>query len=134
MKHYSKSSLAYKIRRWIILYLGIVQIPNYIALGIKTRGEGAFREIVLLTVVSCFALIGEVYGDFQRGIRGDGLLYEMVLFVTCIEYIGVYFSIFWLVIIGGVETIILLLGIVAVLQNQKDINDGKKRPKRKKRS
>lgn len=122
-----KNTLVYKIRVWAILYLGVIQTLNYIVLGVKMRGEGAaLRTICVLGGLSCGLFVHLVHNDFQRDSRGNGLLTEIVTYLGAILAIGEYLSEFGMVIAGGIETIILLLGIVAVLQNQKNINDGKK--------
>ena len=114
-----KNTLVYKIRVWAILYLGVIQTLNYIVLGVKMRGEGAaLRTICVLGGLSC--------GLFVHLVRNNGLLTEIVTYLGAILAIGEYLSEFGMIIAGGIETIILLLGIVAVLQNQKNINDGKK--------
>lgn len=122
-----KNTLVYKIRVWAILYLGVIQTLNYIVLGVKMRGEGAaLRTICVLGGLSCGLFVHLVRNDFQRDSRGNGLLTEIVTYLGAILAIGEYLSEFGMIIAGGIETIILLLGIVAVLQNQKNINDGKK--------
>ena len=79
----------------------------------------------------CLFTISEIRDEFQKG-KGDATLTEISLYLVSIGYIGYCFSPFWAVIVGGIETIILLLGIVAILQKQKNINDGKRKPNRKK--
>ena len=84
------------------------------------------RTICVLGGLSCGLFVHLVRNDFQRDSSGNGLLTEIVTYLGAILAIGEYLSEFGMVIAGGIETIILLLGIVAVLQNQKNINDGKK--------
>ena len=91
------------------------------------RGEVAeLLTIWVLGGLSCVLFVHLVRNDFQRDSRGNGLPTEIVTYLGAILAIGEYLSEFGMVIAGGIETIILLLGIVAVLQNQKNINDGKK--------
>lgn len=131
MKIYKKNTLVYKVRAWVIVCTGSIQTLNYIALGLKTRGENIFRSMCILACFTCLFTISEIRDEFQKG-KGDATLTEISLYLVSIEYIGYCFSPFWAVIVGGIETIILLLGIVAILQKQKNINDGKRKPNRKK--
>ena len=131
MKIYKKNTLVYKVRAWVIVCTGSIQTLNYIALGLKTRGENIFRSMCILACFTCLFTISEIRDEFQKG-KGDATLTEISLYLVSIGYIGYCFSPFWAVIVGGIETIILLLGIVAILQNQKNINDGKRKPNRKK--
>ena len=131
MKIYKKNTLVYKVRAWVIVCTGSIQTLNYIALGLKTRGENIFRSMCILACFTCLFTISEIRDEFQKG-KGDATLTEISLYLVSIGYIGYCFSPFWAVIVGGIETIILLLGIAAVLQRQKNINDGKRKPNRKK--
>ena len=131
MKIYNKNTLVYKVRAWVIVCTGSIQTLNYIALGLKTRGENIFRSMCILACFTCLFTISEIRDEFQKG-KGDATLTETSLYLVSIGYIGYCFSPFWAVIVGGIETIILLLGIVAILQKQKNINDGKRKPNRKK--
>ena len=131
MKIYKKNTLGYKVRAWVIVCTGSIQTLNYIALGLKTRGENIFRSMCILACFTCLFTISEIRDEFQKG-KGDATLTETSLYLVSIGYIGYCFSPFWAVIVGGLETIILLLGIVAILQKQKNINDGKRKPNRKK--
>lgn len=131
MKIYKKNTLVYKVRAWLIVCTGSIQTLNYIALGLKTRGENIFRSMCILACFTCLFTISEIRDEFQKG-KGDATLTEISLYLVSIGYIGYCFSPFWAVIVGGIETIILLLGIVAILQKQKNINDGKGKPNRKK--
>ena len=131
MKIYKKNTLVYKVRAWVIVCTGSIQTLNYIALGLKTRGENIFRSMCILACFTCLFTISEIRDEFQKG-KGDATLTETSLYLVSIGYIGYCFSPFWAVIVGGIETIILLLGIVAILQKQKNINDGKGKPNRKK--
>ena len=131
MKIYKKNTLVYKVRAWVIVCTGSIQTLNYIALGLKTRGEKIFRSMCILACFTCLFTISEIRDEFQKG-KGDATLTEISLYLVSIGYIGYCFSPFWAVIVGGIETIILLLGIVAILQKQKNINDGKRKPNRKK--
>lgn len=131
MKIYKKNILVYKVRAWVIVCTGSIQTLNYIALGLKTRGENIFRSMCILACFTCLFTISEIRDEFQKG-KGDATLTEISLYLVSIGYIGYCFSPFWAVIVGGIETIILLLGIVAILQKQKNINDGKRKPNRKK--
>jgi hypothetical protein len=131
MKIYKKNTLVYKVRAWVIVCTGSIQTLNYIALGLKTRGENIFRSMCILACFTCLFTISEIRDEFQKG-KGDATLTETSLYLVSIGYIGYCFSPFWAVIVGGIETIILLLGIVAILQKQKNINDGKRKPNRKK--
>ena len=131
MKIYKKNTLVYKVRAWVIVCTGSIQTLNYIALGLKTRGENIFRSMCILACFTCLFTISEIRDEFQKG-KGDATLTEISLHLVSIGYIGYCFSPFWAVIVGGIETIILLLGIVAILQKQKNINDGKRKPNRKK--
>ena len=131
MKIYKKNTLVYKVRAWVIVCTGSIQTLNYIALGLKTRGENIFRSMCILACFTCLFTISEIRDEFQKG-KGDATLTEISLYLVSIGYIGYCFSPFWAVIVGGIETIILLLGIVAILQKQKNINDGKRQPNRKK--
>lgn len=131
MKIYKKNTLVYKVRAWVIVCTGSIQTLNYIALGLKTRGENIFRSMCILACFTCLFTISEIRDEFQKG-KGDATLTEISLCLVSIGYIGYCFSPFWAVIVGGIETIILLLGIVAILQKQKNINDGKRKPNRKK--
>lgn len=131
MKIYKKNTLVYKVRAWVIVCTGSIQTLNYIALGLKTRGESIFRSMCILACFTCLFTISEIRDEFQKG-KGDATLTEISLYLVSIGYIGYCFSPFWAVIVGGIETIILLLGIVAILQKQKNINDGKRKPNRKK--
>ena len=131
MKIYKKNTLVYKVRAWVIVCTGSIQTLNYIALGLKTRGENIFRSMCILACFTCLFTISEIRDEFQNG-KGDATLTEISLYLVSIGYIGYCFSPFWAVIVGGIETIILLLGIVAILQKQKNINDGKRKPNRKK--
>lgn len=131
MKIYKKNTLVYKVRAWVIVCTGSIQTLNYIALGLKTRGESIFRSMCILACFTCLFTISEIRDEFQKG-KGDATLTETSLYLVSIGYIGYCFSPFWAVIVGGIETIILLLGIVAILQKQKNINDGKRKPNRKK--
>ena len=131
MKIYKKNTLVYKVRAWVIVCTGSIQSLNYIALGLKTRGENIFRSMCILACFTCLFTISEIRDEFQKG-KGDATLTETSLYLVSIGYIGYCFSPFWAVIVGGIETIILLLGIVAILQKQKNINDGKRKPNRKK--
>lgn len=131
MKIYKKNTLVYKVRAWVIVCTGSIQTLNYIALGLKTRGENIFRSMCILACFTCLFTISEIRDEFQKG-KGDATLTEISLYLVSIGYIGCCFSPFWAVIVGGIETIILLLGIVAILQKQKNINDGKRKPNRKK--
>lgn len=131
MKIYKKNTLVYKVRAWVIVCTGSIQTLNYIALGLKTRGESIFRSMCILACFTCLFTISEIRDEFQKG-KGDATLTEISLYLVSIGYIGYCFSPFWAVIVGGIETIILLLGIVAILQKQKNINDGKGKPNRKK--
>ena len=131
MKIYKKNTLVYKVRAWVIVCTGSIQTLNYIALGLKTRGENIFRSMCILACFTCLFTISEIRDEFQKG-KGDATLTEISLYLVSIGYIGYCFSPFWAVIVGGIETIILLLGIVAILQKQKNINDGKGKPNRKK--
>lgn len=131
MKIYKKNTLVYKVRAWVIVCIGSIQTLNYIALGLKTRGENIFRSMCILACFTCLFTISEIRDEFQKG-KGDATLTEISLYLVSIGYIGYCFSPFWAVIVGGIETIILLLGIVAILQKQKNINDGKRKPNRKK--
>ena len=131
MKIYKKNTLVYKVRAWVIVCTGSIQKLNYIALGLKTRGENIFRSMCILACFTCLFTISEIRDEFQKG-KGDATLTETSLYLVSIGYIGYCFSPFWAVIVGGIETIILLLGIVAILQKQKNINDGKRKPNRKK--
>ena len=131
MKIYKKNTLVYKVRAWVIVCTGSIQTLNYIALGLKTRGENIFRSMCILACFTCLFTISEIRDEFQKG-KGDATLTEISLYLVSIGYIGYCFSPFWAVIVGGIETIILLLGIVAILQKQKNINDGKSKPNRKK--
>ncbi len=131
MKIYKKNTLVYKVRAWVIVCTGSIQTLNYIALGLKTRGENIFRSMCILACFTCLFTISEIRDEFQKG-KGDATLTEISLYLVSIGYIGYCFSPFWAVIVGGIETIILLLGIVAILQKQKNINDGKRKPNRKK--
>ena len=131
MKIYKKNTLVYKVRAWVIVCTGSIQTLNYIALGLKTRGENIFRSMRILACFTCLFTISEIRDEFQKG-KGDATLTEISLYLVSIGYIGYCFSPFWAVIVGGIETIILLLGIVAILQKQKNINDGKRKPNRKK--
>ena len=131
MKIYKKNTLVYKVRAWVIVCTGSIQTLNYIALGLKTRGENIFRSMCILACFTCLFTISEIRDEFQKG-KGDATLTEISLYLVSIVYIGYCFSPFWAVIVGGIETIILLLGIVAILQKQKNINDGKRKPNRKK--
>lgn len=127
MKIYKKNTLVYKVRAWVIVCTGSIQTLNYIALGLKTRGENIFRSMCILACFTCLFTISEIRDEFQKG-KGDATLTEISLYLVSIGYIGYCFSPFWAVIVGGIETIILLLGIVAILQKQKNINDGKRKP------
>lgn len=131
MKIYKKNTLVYKVRAWVIVCTGSIQTLNYIALGLKTRGESIFRSMCILACFTCLFTISEIRDEFQKG-KGDATITETSLYLVSIGYIGYCFSPFWAVIVGGIETIILLLGIVAILQKQKNINDGKRKPNRKK--
>ena len=131
MKIYKKNTLVYKVRAWVIVCTGSIQTLNYIALGLKTRGENIFRSMCILACFTCLFTISEIRDEFQKG-KGDATLTEISLYLVSIGYIGYCFSPFWAVIVGGIETIILLHGIVAILQKQKNINDGKRKPNRKK--
>ena len=131
MKIYKKNTLVYKVRAGVIVCTGSIQTLNYIALGLKTRGENIFRSMCILACFTCLFTISEIRDEFQKG-KGDATLTEISLYLVSIGYIGYCFSPFWAVIVGGIETIILLLGIVAILQKQKNINDGKRKPNRKK--
>lgn len=131
MKIYKKNTLVYKVRAWVIVCTGSIQTLNYIALGLKTRGENIFRSMCILACFTCLFTISEIRDEFQKG-KGDATLTETSLYLVSIGYIGYCFSPFWAVIVGGIETIILLLGIVAILQKQKNSNDGKRKPNRKK--
>lgn len=131
MKIYKKNTLVYKVRAWVIVCTGSIQTLNYIALGLKTRGENIFRSMCILACFTCLFTISEIRDEFQKG-KGDATLTEISFYLVSIGYIGYCFSPFWAVIVGGIETIILLLGIVAILQKQKNINDGKRKPNRKK--
>ena len=131
MKIYKKNTLVYKVRAWVIVCTGSIQTLNYIALGLKTRGENIFRSMCILACFTCLFTISEIRDEFQKG-KGDATLTEISLYLVSIGYIGYCFSPFWAVIAGGIETIILLFGIVAILQKQKNINDGKGKPNRKK--
>lgn len=131
MKIYKKNTLVYKVRAWVSVCTGSIQTLNYIALGLKTRGENIFRSMCILACFTCLFTISEIRDEFQKG-KGDVTLTEISLYLVSIGYIGYCFSPFWAVIVGGIETIILLLGIVAILQKQKNINDGKRKPNRKK--
>ena len=131
MKIYKKNTLVYKVRAWVIVCTGSIQTLNYIALGLKTRGENIFRSMCILACFTCLFTISEIRDEFQKG-KGDATLTETSLYLVSIGYIGYCFSPFWAVIVGEIETIILLLGIVAILQKQKNINDGKRKPNRKK--
>lgn len=131
MKIYKKNTLVYKVRAWVIVCTGSIQTLNYIALGLKTRGENIFRSMCILACFTCLFTISEIRDEFQKG-KGYATLTEISLYLVSIGYIGYCFSPFWAVIVGGIETIILLLGIVAILQKQKNINDGKRKPNRKK--
>lgn len=131
MKIYKKNTLVYKVRAWVIVCTGSIQTLNYIALGLKTRGENIFRSMCILACFTCLFTISEIRDEFQKG-KGDATLTEISLYLVSIGYIGYCFSPFWAVIVGGIETIILLFGIVAILQKQKNINDGKGKPNRKK--
>lgn len=131
MKIYKKNTLVYKVRAWVIVCTGSFQTLNYIALGLKTRGENIFRSMCILACFTCLFTISEIRDEFQKG-KGDATLTEISLYLVSIGYIGYCFSPFWAVIAGGIETIILLFGIVAILQKQKNINDGKRKPNRKK--
>lgn len=131
MKIYKKNTLVYKVRAWVIVCTGSIQTLNYIALGLKTRGENIFRSMCILACFTCLFTISEIRDEFQKG-KGDATITETSLYLVSIGYIGYCFSPFWAVIVGGIETIILLLGIVAILQKQKNINDGKRKPNRKK--
>ena len=47
MRIYKKNTLIYKIRVWMILYLGVIQTLNYVILGIVMKDEkAAFRTIM----------------------------------------------------------------------------------------
>lgn len=131
MKIYKKNTLVYKVRAWVIVCTGSIQTLNYIALGLKTRGENIFRSMCILACFTCLFTISEIRDEFQKG-KGDATLTEISLYLVSIGYIGYCFSPLWAVIAGGIETIILLFGIVAILQKQKNINDGKGKPNRKK--
>ena len=131
MKIYKKNTLVYKVRAWVIVCTGSIQTLNYIALGLKTRGDNIFRSMCILACFTCLFTITEIRDEFQKG-KGDATITETSLYLVSIGYIGYCFSPFWAVIVGGIETIILLLGIVAILQKQKNINDGKRKPNRKK--
>lgn len=131
MKIYKKNTLVYKVRAWVIVCTGSIQTLNYIALGLKTRGENIFRSMCILACFTCLFTISEIRDEFQKG-KGDATLTEISLYLVSIGYSGYCFSPLWAVIVGGIETIILLLGIVAILQKQKNINDGKRKPNRKK--
>lgn len=132
MKIYKKNTLVYKVRAWVIVCTGSIQTLNYIALGLKTRGESIFRSMCIMACFTCLFTISEIRSEFQKGIKGDATLTEISFYLVSIGYIGYCFSPLWAIIVGGIETIILLLGIVAVLQKQKNINDGKRKPNRKK--
>lgn len=131
MKIYKKNTLVYKVRAWVIVCTGSIQTLNYIAVGLKTRGESIFRSMCILACFTCLFTISEIRDEFQKG-KGDATLTEISLYLVSIGYIGYCFSPLWAVIVGGIETIILLFGIVAILQKQKNINDGKGKPNRKK--
>lgn len=131
MKIYKKNTLFYKVRAWVIVCTGSIQTLNYVAVGLKTRGESIFRSMCIMACFTCLFTISEIRDEFQKG-KGDATLTEISLYLVSIGYIGYCFSPFWAVIAGGIETIILLFGIVAILQKQKNINDGKRKPNRKK--
>ena len=114
MKIYKKNTLVYKVRAWVIVCTGSIQTLNYIALGLKTRGENIFRSMCILACFTCLFTISEIRDEFQKG-KGDATITETSLYLVSIGYIGYCFSPFGAVIVGGIETIILLLGIVAIL-------------------
>ncbi|CDD98801.1 MAG: hypothetical protein V8T85_06835 [Blautia faecicola] len=133
MRIYKKNTLIYKIRVWMILYLGVIQTLNYVILGIVMKDEkAAFRTICVMGCLSCGLFVHLVINDFQRDSSGNGLLTEIITYIGSILAVGEFLSEFWFVTAGGIETIIVLLGIVAILQKQKNINDGKRKPNRKK--
>lgn len=132
MKIYKKNTLVYKVRAWVIVCTGSIQTLNYIALGLKTRGESIFRSMCIMACFTCLFTIFEIRDEFSIGHKGGEALSDILLYLVSIGYIGDCFSPFCAIIVGGIETIILLLGIAAVLQRQKNINDGKRKPNRKK--
>ena len=75
MRIYKKNTLIYKIRVWMILYLGVIQTLNYVILGIVMKDEkAAFRTICVMGCLSCGLFVHLVINDFQRDSSGNGLL------------------------------------------------------------
>ena len=66
MRIYKKNTLIYKIRVWMILYLGVIQTLNYVILGIVMKDEkAAFRTICVMGCLSCGLFVHLVINDFQ---------------------------------------------------------------------
>ena len=98
MRIYKKNTLIYKIRVWMILYLGVIQTLNYVILGIVMKDEkAAFRTICVMGCLSCGLFVHLVINDFQRDSSGNGLLTEIITYIGSILAVGEFLSEFWFV-------------------------------------
>lgn len=110
MRIYKKNTLIYKIRVWMILYLGVIQTLNYVILGIVMKDEkAAFRTICVMGCLSCGLFVHLVINDFQRDSSGNGLLTEIITYIGSILAVGEFLSEFWFVTAGGIETEIYII-------------------------
>ena len=69
MKIYKKNTLVYKVRAWVIVCTGSIQTLNYIALGLKTRGENIFRSMCILACFTCLFTISEMNSKKVKEMR-----------------------------------------------------------------
>lgn len=118
MKTYNKNTLIYKIRAWVIVLLGGLEIINMIASLIGTEDSLLARQILIWLLFMLFFTITEIYDDFVI-VRLDGVVFQPMLFLSSSVFVAVVFSLRRAIIILAIELLIMMVGIIVIRHKHK---------------
>lgn len=77
MKKYSKNSLKYKNRAWVIVFTSILQLLNFMIVWVNTKAT----IYLFLIIFVIFGLVTEIKSDFCVVVRDTLVEYLLCLYI-----------------------------------------------------
>ena len=113
MKTFHKNSFAYKKRRWIVVFLGILSVLHFIVILFLAKESQLIRESWFWIIFIISYIITEIKDGFSI-VRLDGVIVQSVDFVISLLYLLEVFFTNQVFIIASFESVIFILGLLVI--------------------
>lgn len=129
MKVYKKNSIEYRIRGWIIIFLGVTESLHFLIAALN----GLLREGLFFCILTGLITLGCVISEYDMG-RYDPLVMQIVIWIISFACVISYLPPKYIIILLVFEILILAIGIYIVYKvYYKDRDASKKKKNQKKK-